>query len=77
LHGKRDFHEILKKAQVDLSLGAMGIESWCMFLVFWFWVFVIVALDLWFWLCFVRPCHFGSGVIFLALVFMIFFLFVS
>jgi len=36
-----NFHEILKKALVDLSLGTMKIESWCLFSVFCFWPFVV------------------------------------
>jgi len=44
LHGKRDDHEILKKAWVELSLESTGnhrVESWCVLLVFFFRSFVI------------------------------------
>jgi len=30
---QRNCHENLKKALVELSLGTMGIESWCLWLV--------------------------------------------
>jgi len=58
-HGKRGYHEILKKAQVDLSLGTIGIESSCLFPVLCFWPF----MNCWarFVVLFVsgaRPCHF-------------------
>ena len=59
VHGKRDFHEILKKARVQVSLGTMGIESWCLLLVLWFWYFVICWA--WFSVLFMfgaRPFHF-------------------
>lgn len=45
---QRNVHEIFKKALVELSLGTMGIESWCLWLVLFFWSFAILHLIFYF-----------------------------
>lgn len=73
---QRNCHEKLKKALVDLSLGTMGIELWCLWLVFCFQSSAIVVLDLRFscvW-CIDMPLYCG---VVLLLVFMVSFLVIS
>lgn len=77
MHGKRDFHEILKKARVEPSLGSLGthgIESWCLLEVLCLRYFCdLFALDLQLLsMSSVWPYHLVCGVI-LLLVFMVYF----
>jgi len=51
LHVKRGCHEILKKARVEISMGTMGIDSWCLLLSCGFGLLWIVELDLRLFLC--------------------------
>ena len=53
-HGKRDFHELLKKARAEISLGSIGNHGdWVMVFVaksYDFGIFDLFSLDLWLWL---------------------------
>jgi len=42
----REISMNLEEGSVRLSMGTMGTESWCLLLVWCFWYFVIIALDL-------------------------------
>ena len=76
-HEKRDCHEILKKAKIELSLGNIGnhgVDSWCLLLALFFWSFVIclhlIYSFVYVW-CMIMPlylwCHITIGFKFLFL----------